>query len=178
MKFQRWIDILREDVIETEYGYEPGEFTVYPDLWRPLFKEGLTPQQAFKRALDGFAEQRRIEEQAKADNWARIQAVDAEAIARQRDSAVMGKQRHDLRLRDVLPRPQEGCRYMRTSDAIRKELSEAEGNARALRRELQQTSDADHAARAEAGKNDPASGFYTGYAKDAWGYPLDPLLND
>lgn len=77
MKFQRWIDILHEDVIETEYGYEPGEFTVYPELWRPLFKKGLTPQQAFKRALDAFAEQRRIKEQAKADNWARIQAIEA-----------------------------------------------------------------------------------------------------
>lgn len=84
MKFDRWIDVLREDVIETEFGYEPGEFTVYPDLWRPLFKEGLTPREAWQRALDGFAEQRRLEEKAKADNWARIQAVDAEAIARQR----------------------------------------------------------------------------------------------
>ena len=84
MKLDRWIEVLREDVIQGEFGYEPGEFTVYPDLWRPLFKEGLTPGEAWQRALDGFAEQRRLEEKAKADNWARIQRVDAEAIARQR----------------------------------------------------------------------------------------------
>ncbi len=67
---------------------------------------------------------------------------------------------------------------MRTSTTIRKEIKAAEGNVGALKRELQRVSGAEHAARAEAGKNDPTSGFYTGYAKDAWGYPLDPLLND
>jgi hypothetical protein len=34
------------------------------------------------------------------------------------------------------------------------------------------------AARAEAGKDDPTSGFYQGFARDPWGYPLDPLMND
>ncbi len=67
---------------------------------------------------------------------------------------------------------------MQNSDTIRKELSEAEGTMRALKSELQQVSEAENAARAEAGKNDPTSGFFAGYAKDAWGYPLDPLLND
>lgn len=38
-------------MIQGEYGYEAGEFTVYPEHWRPLFKEGLTPAQAFARAL-------------------------------------------------------------------------------------------------------------------------------
>lgn len=57
--FRKWIHELDEGVIQGEYGYEPGEFSVYPDHWRPLFDEGLTPHQAFKRALDGFAQARR-----------------------------------------------------------------------------------------------------------------------
>jgi hypothetical protein len=75
-KFDRWIDELREDVVQGEYGYEPGEFTVYPDAWRALYKEGLTPSQAFKRALDAFADARREEDRLKAENWKRIQVVD------------------------------------------------------------------------------------------------------
>lgn len=77
MKFRRWIEVLTEDVIEGEFGYEPGEFTVYPEHWRPLFKEGLTPRQAWQRALDGFAEQRREDERLKQENWERIQREDA-----------------------------------------------------------------------------------------------------
>lgn len=73
-KFDRWIDELRDDVVQGEYGYEPGEFTVYPAEWRALYKEGLTPSQAFKRALDAFAEARKAKERAKSENWARIQA--------------------------------------------------------------------------------------------------------
>lgn len=38
-KFDRWIDELTNDVVQGEYGYEPGEFTVYPSQWRPLYKE-------------------------------------------------------------------------------------------------------------------------------------------
>jgi hypothetical protein len=77
LAFDTWIDTLREDVVQDEYGYEPGEFTVYPELWRPLFREGLTPSQAFKRALDSFDEEHREEERRRADNWARIQQEDA-----------------------------------------------------------------------------------------------------
>lgn len=40
MKFDRWIQVLREDVIEGEFGYEPGEFTVYREGWRPNVQEG------------------------------------------------------------------------------------------------------------------------------------------
>ena len=58
LSFDEWIDELREDVVQDEYGYERGEFTVYPDEWRPAFEEGLTPSQAFRRALDAFAEAR------------------------------------------------------------------------------------------------------------------------
>jgi hypothetical protein len=56
--FQMWLDTLRQDVIEDEYGYEPGEFTVYPEHWRALFDEHLTPKQAFDRALSAFARDR------------------------------------------------------------------------------------------------------------------------
>lgn len=85
-RFANWIRDLDEAVIHGEYGYEDGEFTVFPDHWRPMWREGLTPAQAFKRALDGFAEDRRERDREKAENWARIQREDAEAIARQKAS--------------------------------------------------------------------------------------------
>lgn len=49
-----------------------------------MFKKGLTPREAWQRALDAFAEARREEERLKAENWARIQAADAAAIAKWR----------------------------------------------------------------------------------------------
>ena len=49
--FDRWISELREDVVQGEYGYEEGEFAVYPEGWRPLYDDGLTPSAAFARAL-------------------------------------------------------------------------------------------------------------------------------
>ncbi len=73
--FEEWIRALDEDVIQGEYGFEDGEFTVYADHWRPLYDEGLTPRQAYRRALDGFAAQR-AEDQRK-ENWERIQREDA-----------------------------------------------------------------------------------------------------
>ena len=80
-KFNDWIDDLRENVVEGEYGYEPGEFTVYPEHWRSMFREGLTPSQAFRRALDGFAEARKQEDAERLANWRRIQAEDAALLA-------------------------------------------------------------------------------------------------
>lgn len=56
--FEQWIEVLDTDVIQGEYGYERGEFTVFPDHWRPMFDEGLSPPDAFKRALNAFAEDR------------------------------------------------------------------------------------------------------------------------
>ena len=50
--FDDWITELEEDVIQNEYGYEPGEFSVYPDHWKPLYQEGLSPGEAWQRALD------------------------------------------------------------------------------------------------------------------------------
>ena len=58
LSFDDWIDVLREDVVQGEYGYERGEFTVYPELWRGLFDLGMTPSQAFAHALDAYAENR------------------------------------------------------------------------------------------------------------------------
>ncbi len=55
---QDWMRALKEDVIEGEYGYEEGEFDFFPQLWQPLYDEGLTPSQAFRRALDAHAEAR------------------------------------------------------------------------------------------------------------------------
>lgn len=75
--FDSWIRELDEGVIQGEYGYEDGEFTVYPEHWCPMFRRGLTPQQAFRRALDAHAEARREEDERRAANWARIQAADA-----------------------------------------------------------------------------------------------------
>jgi hypothetical protein len=75
--FDSWIAELEQDVIQGEYGYEPGEFAVYPAQWRPMFREGLTPQQAFQRALDAAGKARREDDAARLTNWARIQAADA-----------------------------------------------------------------------------------------------------
>lgn len=68
-------------MIEGEYGFEPGEFTVYPDHWRPMFDEGLTPQQAYRRDLDAFSAARDEEERERKANWERIKAADTAAIA-------------------------------------------------------------------------------------------------
>lgn len=82
--FHDWLCNLEEDVIQGEYGYEPGEFTVYSTHWRELYDEGLTPLEAFKRALDGYANARRDEEGRKITNYARIVAEDEMAIAQYR----------------------------------------------------------------------------------------------
>lgn len=81
--FDEWIRELDEDVIQADYGYEDGEFTVYPEHWRPMFNEGITPAQAFKRALDAFSAACAEADLAHAANWARIKAEDAAAIAKE-----------------------------------------------------------------------------------------------
>lgn len=78
--FDAWIVTLEEDVVEGEYGYEPGEFTVYPGHWRPMWVEGLTPSQAFKRACEAATIARREDDEARQRNWERIQAQDRAAI--------------------------------------------------------------------------------------------------
>ncbi len=80
--YRSWLDQLDQDVIQNEYGYEPGEFTVYADHWVALYEEGLTPAAAFKRALDGFAQQRREDEAARLANYERIKQADASATDR------------------------------------------------------------------------------------------------
>lgn len=85
-KFSAWLDTLRDNVIEDEFGYEPGEFTVYSTHWRPLFDEGLTPRQAWQRALDGFAHARREDDDARRANYARIVSEDEALRARSAQS--------------------------------------------------------------------------------------------
>lgn len=71
---------------------------------------------------------------------------------------------------------------MRTEEQIQSEISSVEHSSALrigrLRAELAQVRQVAMDARREAGKNDPTSGFYEGYARDAWGYPLDPLMCD
>lgn len=74
--FDEWIRALDEDVIQGEFGYEGGEFSVYAEHWRPLYEEGLLPLQAFRRALDAFAENRREEARLRKDNYERIKRED------------------------------------------------------------------------------------------------------
>jgi hypothetical protein len=83
LDFDTWIERLDVEVIQGEYGYEDGEFDVFPERWRPHFDEGLTPEQAFKRALDAHAEARREREAERAANWKRIQLADAALLSQQ-----------------------------------------------------------------------------------------------
>lgn len=76
-RFREWIHTLDEDVIQGEYGYEPGEFTIFAEHWHEHYTQGLTPAQSFKRPLDAFAEDRRQRAAAKAVDWERIKAADA-----------------------------------------------------------------------------------------------------
>lgn len=82
--YQEWLHTLEEDIIQDEFGYEPGEFTVYTTHWSDLYEEGLTPREAWQRALDGFAAKRREDEAARAANYARIISEDEAVIARSR----------------------------------------------------------------------------------------------
>lgn len=81
-EYDAWLHELEEDVIQGEYGYERGEFTVYSTHWAELYLRGLTPAEAWRRALDGYANQRKAEEAERDANWARIVAADQAAIAK------------------------------------------------------------------------------------------------
>lgn len=85
-RFDDWIDRLKGDVIEGDYGYEPGEFTVYPDHWRPMFDRGLSPAEAFKTALDAHGNALDEEESARKANYQRILQDDTEAVKRWREA--------------------------------------------------------------------------------------------
>lgn len=54
--FDDWVEELELDVIQGEYGYEPGGFTVFPAMWFGKFNRGLTPSEAFAEALRDHAE--------------------------------------------------------------------------------------------------------------------------
>lgn len=73
-KFDEWIRVLDEEVIQEEFGYERGEFNVYPEGWLHLFKEGLTPRQAWQRAMDANKAARDEEDARKLENYQRILA--------------------------------------------------------------------------------------------------------
>ena len=75
--YRVWLTTLDEDVIQGEFGYEEGEFSVFPEAWHPLYAEGLTPAQAWQRAMDGLREARAEADRIAAENWQRIQAADA-----------------------------------------------------------------------------------------------------
>jgi hypothetical protein len=83
-KYREWLRQLDEDVIQGEFGYEPGEFTVYSSHWREPYDQGLTPRAAWQRALDGFANARRDKEDRKIANYARIVSEDEAAVERER----------------------------------------------------------------------------------------------
>lgn len=59
-RYREWLRILEEDVIVDEYGYEPGEFTVYPALWKQSYDDGLSPSEAWESALDSYGQSRRV----------------------------------------------------------------------------------------------------------------------
>lgn len=80
--FDQWLTELEEDVIQGDYGYEPGEFSVFPDHWEPLWREGLTPAAAFRRAIDAASEAMREREDVRRANWQRIQEEEAALTAR------------------------------------------------------------------------------------------------
>lgn len=80
-KFDEWIRELNEDVIQGEYGYEPLEFTVYPDHWRSAFDEGLSPKQAFDRSLKACEDARNERDRTTAANYELIKAKDRATIA-------------------------------------------------------------------------------------------------
>lgn len=80
--FENWLANLEVDVIEGEYGYERGEFTIYSSHWRELFDQGLTPRDAWVKALGGYANARKAADDAKTANYARIISEDDAAVAR------------------------------------------------------------------------------------------------
>lgn len=79
-KFERWIEELDRDVIQDGFGYEEGEFAVYPEAWRPYYRQGLTPREAFERALQAAGDARKERDAERLANWARIQAEDAKLL--------------------------------------------------------------------------------------------------
>jgi hypothetical protein len=79
--FDDWICELDEEIIQGGYGYERGEFTVYPELWRPAFIAGQTPREAFEASLKAYDDERKRRDREAAERWVQIQRKDAEAIA-------------------------------------------------------------------------------------------------
>lgn len=81
--YREWLRILDEDVIQGVHGFESGEFTVYPDHWRPLFDEGLTPSQAWQRAVAAQKKSREAAEAQDANLKFQIDCAVAQAKGRE-----------------------------------------------------------------------------------------------
>lgn len=78
--YSAWLTTLEDEVIIEEFGYERGEFTVYPEAWLHLYEEGLTPKAAWQRCLDAHGDRMRAEQEEKRANWERLQREDAELL--------------------------------------------------------------------------------------------------
>jgi hypothetical protein len=80
--FRAWIETLDKDVIQGEFGYEEGEFSVFPDAWRRFYDQGLSPAEAFARALAAADDARRENERLRLENWERIRREDDALLGR------------------------------------------------------------------------------------------------
>ncbi len=58
-RYEMWLRDLDEGVIQGEYGYEDGEFSVFPSHWLKLYSDGHTPEEAWLIALAAHGEQQR-----------------------------------------------------------------------------------------------------------------------
>lgn len=77
--FDRWIDELRDDVIQGEYGHKKGEYTVCPEVWRALFEQGMTPAEAFRSALGPQANARKPDGPERLLQWKHLEHDEAAA---------------------------------------------------------------------------------------------------
>lgn len=75
-----WLRDLEERVIQGEHGYEPGEFGVYPESWAQMYEDGLTPDAAWRRAMEAHAQARRDEDAAQKARYELIKRDDQIAI--------------------------------------------------------------------------------------------------
>ena len=78
--FDRWIDELRDDVIQGEYGHKKGEYIVCPEVWRSLFDQGLSPAEAFRSTLGMHGNARKPDTSQRLMELKHLEYEDAAAI--------------------------------------------------------------------------------------------------
>jgi len=103
-----WLRDLEERVIQEVHGYEPGEFSVYPESWAQMYEDGLTPDAAWRRAMEAHAQARRDEDAAQKARYELIKRDDQIAILsaeRDRLSEEAAALRGALALADKALRP-------------------------------------------------------------------------